>query len=142
MRYYEAKVGAVAHTYTHTAKEKAGPKLNDWQGARVLASCEEVSVAKRMLAEGWAVALVTPQHKTNKVYSYGGLNVLPCPAQFVRTKDGAVTSMSSGDGERVTTCEHCNICQRPEMLRQRNLVVGFEPDGKTAKRLLPMLRAN
>jgi hypothetical protein len=140
MRYYEAKVGAAAHTYTHTAKETNGPKLKDWQGARVLASCEEVSIAKRMLAEGWAVAMVTPPHKTNKVYTYGGLNVLPCPAQFVRTETGAVVSSSKAKGTRVQTCEGCNICQRPDTLRARNLVVGFEPDGITAKRLLPMLR--
>lgn len=113
---HERKHGKAAWTYTHSWRRFL-PKA--WQGARVLASCESASQARQALARGYAVALIVPQHPTNKIYRYKGLNVVPCPAQF------------KYDGERAVTCENCTLCQSPDMLRSRKLVVGFQPDGGT-----------
>jgi hypothetical protein len=114
-----------AWTYTHSWRHVP---LEAWAGARVLASCEKPEDVAKALAKGYAVALVTPFHPSNKVYQYGGLNVLPCPAQF-----------KSEEGKRTVTCEDCNICQNPQMLRDRNLVVGFQPDGNTHLRVLRVI---
>lgn len=114
-----------AWTYTHSWRRIP---LKAWRGARVLASCETATQVRQALKRGYAAALVTPFHPSNKVYQYQGLNVLPCPAQF-----------KGKDGTRAVTCEDCSICQNPQMLRDRNLVVGFQPDGNTHLRVLRVI---
>jgi len=120
---YERK-GKAAWTYTHSWRRFG---VSAWRGARVLASCEKAEDVPAARAKGYAVALIVPPHPTNKVYSYKGLNVIPCPAQF---KYGP-------EKERKVTCEDCTICQSHDMLREKNLVVGFQPDlnNQTAKML-------
>jgi hypothetical protein len=124
VRHETRRWGQAAWTYTHAWRKIP---LAAWQGARVLASCQTPAEVKQALAKGYAAALITPVHPTNKVYQYGGLNILPCPAQF------------KTDGKRTVTCEDCTICQNPAMLRARNLVLGFQPDGTTRGRVLRMI---
>lgn len=119
---YQKRSGKAAWTYTHSWR-RFGPKA--WRGANVLASCERPEQVRQAQAKGYACALIVPDHPTNKVYQYGGLNILPCPAQFW-------TGPKPGD--RTLTCETCNICQRPDMLRERNLVVGFQSDLRLMKK--------
>lgn len=122
---HERKAGKAAWTYTHSWRRF---RSEHWNGARVLASCEKPEEVAQARAQGYAAALITPYHPTNKVYEYQGIKVLPCPAQF------------KYNGERKVTCEDCSICQNPDMLRARNLVVGFQPDLKLgAKKVLRLI---
>lgn len=116
---HQAKSGKAAWTYTHSWRHV---DLKHWNGATVLASCEKPSQVAEARAKGYQCVLITPDHPSNKVYEYHGVKVLPCPAQFLY------------NGERKVTCEDCSICQRPEMLKERNLVVGFQPDLKQMKK--------
>jgi hypothetical protein len=124
MVHHERK-GHAAWTYTHSWR-RILPK--DWRGARVLASCETPEQVRQANARGYAAVLITPIHPTHKVYQYGGLAIVPCPAQFRKP-----------DGTRHATCEYCTLCQKPDMLLARGLTVGFQPDGITTKRVLRLI---
>jgi hypothetical protein len=114
---HERKHKRHAWTYTHTEHPLAA-----WNGARVLASCETPAKVRRMTKAGYACVLIVPPHPTHKVYKYKGLKVIPCPAQF-----------------KHTTCERCSVCADTKRLRRRKLVVGFEPDYQTDKKVIPLL---
>ena len=116
---HQAKHGKPAWTYTHSWRHI---KHEAWNGATVLASCEKPEQVSQARTQGYQCVLIVPDHPTNKIYQYHGLNIVPCPAQFVY------------NGERRVTCEDCNLCQRPDILRERNLVVGFQPDLKLMKK--------
>lgn len=135
MVLYERKRGKVAWTYTHAWREILRAA---WQGARVLASCEKPSEVREAWARGYAAALVVPPHPTNKVYEYHGLKIVPCPAQFRYNAEGKLVT-NWRDGDRRVTCEHCTLCQRPDELLARGLTIGFQPDGNTTAKILPML---
>lgn len=124
MELHEQKHGQPAWTYTHAWRDV--PK-DAWLDARVLASVHSVAEADDARHRGYATALTTPAHPSNKLYAIGGLTVVPCPAQF---KYG---------GTRVVTCEHCTLCQSPEVLQAEGLVVGFEPDHGTRAKILTLL---
>lgn len=126
MDAHERKHGQPAWTYTHAWRDV--PK-DSWLDARVLASCHSAAEAAEAQNRGYAVALTTPEHPTNKLYQLAGLTVVPCPAQF---KHG---------GTRVVTCEHCTLCQSPDLLREERLVVGFEPDHGTTSQVLQLIRS-
>lgn len=126
MLEHEAKAGHPAWTYTHAWKTVP---VRAWQGARVLASCHSVAEVTAARARGYATAITTTKHPTNKRYQYHGETVIPCPAQFTRA-----------DGSRVVTCEFCTLCQRPEWLRANRVSVAFEPDGGTAPKVLAVLQ--
>lgn len=115
MLKHTARHGRASWTYTHAWRQV--PR-DAWQGARVLASCETPTQARRAAARGYPVALIVPEHPTRQVYDYHGLRVLPCPAQF------------QTNGQRAAHCETCQICAGDE-LRARGLVLGFKPDPQT-----------
>jgi hypothetical protein len=122
---HEKKQGKVAWTYTHSWR-RILPK--HWRGARVMASCETPEQVRQANARGYAAALIIPPIDSNKQFDYHGLTVVPCPAQFKRE-----------DGTRHATCEHCTLCQQPDMLLTRGLTIGFQPDGQSTKRILRIL---
>jgi hypothetical protein len=124
---HEKKHGQPAWTYTHSWR-RILPK--HWKGARVMASCEKAEDVPKAMARGYAAVLVVPPHPTNKVYQFKGLNIVPCPAQF---KDKT--------GKYPVTCEYCTLCKNPDRLRERNLVVGFQPDGYTTGKVLKVINA-
>jgi hypothetical protein len=122
---HEKKAGKAAWSYTHSWPDIA---LKAWKGAKVLASCETADQAREATKLGYATVVITPIHKTHRVYEYQGLKIVPCPAQFKRA-----------DGTRHATCEECNLCQSPAMLLSRGLSVGFQPDGLSGKRILKVI---
>lgn len=124
---HQKKHGKAAWTYTHSWRRIA---RKAWAGANVLASCEKPEQVAEARARGYASVLIVPPHPTNKVYNYRGVNVIPCPAQFTQ------------NGERTVTCEFCTLCQRPDMLLEKNLAVGFQPDGITTRRILRVIGAS
>lgn len=106
---FENRSGKDAWTYTHAWKDVA---IKSWNGAKVLASCEtgkEVSLARSL---GYATVLVVPEHLSNKMYSYDGESVIPCPEQLGKTD-----------------CAHCNLCMIPDKLMERKLSIGFAAHG-------------
>jgi hypothetical protein len=123
---HENRRGKAAWTYTHAWKTVPAAA---WQGARVLASCHSARDVHAAAARGYAAAILTPPHPTHKVYQYQGLSIVPCPAQFRRA-----------DGRRHSTCEQCSLCQSPEMLKARGLVIGFQPDSNTKARILRVIQ--
>lgn len=120
------KFGKRAWTYTHSWRRVP---LASWRGANVLASCDSVTQLPAAKARGYATSVIVPPHPTHKPYQLEGHTIIPCPAQFKR------------DGRRVTTCEHCTLCQRPELLRAKDWSVGFEPDAGTQKRVMLTMAA-
>lgn len=139
---YQQRGGQSAYTYTHSWR---AVRHASWAGATVLASVEQSADVPKAHARGYQVALVVPPHPTNKVYEYQGVKVLPCPAQFYRVHGEVkpATRLSpadrAGEKQRLTTCEKCTVCQRPEVLKSRGLVVGFEPDANSTKRVMKLI---
>lgn len=117
MKMHTARHNRAAWTYTHGWRQ--GVTREDWRGAAVLASCETPTQARQAADRGYPVALIVPKHPSRQTYTYHGLQVLPCPAQF------------KTNGTRGTTCERCRICEDPDQLTARGLVLGFEPDPQT-----------
>jgi hypothetical protein len=122
---YVKRTGKAAWTYSHSWR-RFGAKA--WGGASVLASCERPEQVAQAKAKGYATALIVPDHPTNKVYNYKGVNVVPCPAQF-----------KNPDGTFRVTCEDCNLCQNVDLLRARDLTIGFQPDLKMMKKKIYQL---
>ena len=123
---HEKRKGMAAWTYTHA---HATVPVAAWKGAKVLASCDSVKQVKRARARGYATAVIVPPHPSEKKYQLGGETIIPCPAQFTRA-----------DGTRKSTCEHCTLCQRPDLLKAKRWSVGFQPDSNTAKRVLAIMK--
>ena len=133
---HEAKRGMKAWTYTHAWRDIP---VDKWQGARALASCHRVSEADQAMTQGYPVALTVPPLSSNKLYRINRdergrfikpIEAIPCPAQFYRP-----------DGRRFSTCEACSVCQDTQRLRAARRVVAFQPDGKSAKRVIPLTKA-
>lgn len=109
---YQNRTEKRAWTYTHAWRTV---KRSSWQGANVLASCETPAEAREAMAAGYGAAIVVPTHKDVKAYRLDGaedLKVIPCPNQT-----------------RGVKCKDCQLCSRPDMLREQNAVIAFEVHG-------------
>ena len=132
---HENKRGKAAWTYTHAWMRIP---LAAWQGARVLASCHRVSEAIKAMKSGYPVALTILPRPDNKAYwvkrdelgrHITPFMVVPCPAQF-----------KHANGQRFSTCETCSMCQNTDRLKQDRIVVGFQPDYQTEKKVIPLIK--
>jgi len=132
---YQKKRGKPAWTYSHAWRRIAHCA---WKGARVLASCHKLSDVNEAFSAGYAVALTILPVLTNKAFRVTHderghfvkpFTVVPCPAQFKHP-----------DGRRFSVCETCSICQDVSKLRSRRMVVGFQPDYGSGKKVLPLLK--
>lgn len=115
MRRYERRSGGgrgrVAWTYTHVWSRIP---VTCWKGARVMASTHSATEIKKARALGYAAVISVPdRHPSRKAYRVGTETVIPCPAQF---QDSGVT------------CETCQLCMQPDVMRARKLTVAFQPD--------------
>ena len=112
MQRYERRSGRVAWTYTHAWSRIP---ITSWRGAGVMASTHSATEIKKARARGYAAVISVPdRHPSRKAYQVGTETVVPCPAQF---RDSGVT------------CETCNLCMQPDVMRARKLTVAFQPDG-------------
>ena len=132
---YEKKRGSKSWTYTHAWRDIPA---TSWKGARVIASCHKRSEVQEAIDRGYPVALTIEPVSSNKAFDVSHdeagnpvntFKVIPCPAQMRRP-----------DGRRYSVCETCSICQNTDRLRRDRLVVGFQPDYGTGKRLLPLMK--
>lgn len=76
-------------------------------------------------ARFYSTALIIPPTVSRKAYRQDGFEVVPCPAQFHQP-----------NGQRQTTCEHCNLCSDTYRNWARRRVVGFQPDGRSGPEVL------
>ena len=107
-----------AFTYTHAWNEPYNVPESDWQGARVIASCETDRDIERARELGYACELTLPVLETNKVYeTKGGNKVLPCPNVF----------------NKEVQCNDCMKCADIGLLKSRNWVIGLSTHGAFRK---------
>lgn len=105
-----------AWTYTHAWREI--PR-DDWQGARVLASCHSRQEVIDAHARGYAPAVIVRSisHRAQDAGDRLGLpgwTVIPCPAD-----------QHTPDGRRHSTCDRCRICREPDRLHRDRSIVAF-----------------
>ena len=118
VRYTQKRYKRRAWTYTHGYL--SGVRLDDWNGARVLASVENKATLKKARSLGYTqfAVSVAECHPTHKPYTdkRTGLKVLPCPAQFTSPN-------------KPFQCVDCSICQDPSVLEKSQCeAVAFQPD--------------
>lgn len=120
---YRGRHGQGIWTYTHAWRTVLRASFGL---ISVLASCELARDAWLAMARGYAAALLVEEHSSKKVYTYEGLQVLPCPAQT---------------SENVT-CSSCGLCLRDNYLKQKELTIAFAMHGsvKRVKNTLTLLK--
>jgi hypothetical protein len=87
---YTKRGGGKAWTYTHAWREV---ERVSWGSVSVRASVERVEDIKVARERGYPAAIVVDRHESDKRYTIGGEDVVPCPEQT-----------------RGKTCEECRLC--------------------------------
>jgi hypothetical protein len=123
MQRYERRHGFPAWGYSRSWPTVPAAA---WQGARILASCDDWSQLGPARRQGYAgLALLIPPTDSPKAQQLGPLRVIPCPAQFTT------------NGQRRTTCDVCHLCRDLAAGAGRpGDVVGFQPDRGTVAAVL------
>jgi hypothetical protein len=113
---YRAKFGSPVWTYTHGWRRVA---RESWGDVSVLASCERMEDAKLAMDEGYAAAVVVPEHCSDKAWrdEGTGLKMIPCPEQTGKSAN----------------CTTCRLCWNAGKLRELGAVIAFETHGATKK---------
>lgn len=103
--------GRVAYSYTH-AWRKVPREL--WQNTAVLASVDSIAEVEAARAQGYAPAMVVPEHISEKAYTLAGSDTkwIPCPNQ---TRD--------------VTCNKCGLCFNADRLYNSNMGIAFAAHG-------------
>jgi hypothetical protein len=103
--------GGLVWTYTHSWMNI---KRESWGRISVLASIEKPGDAEKVMAMGYAPAIVVPEHPSDKVFILPGSNVgwIPCPAET-----------------RGVKCSDCGLCQESDKLIDRNQGIAFHAHG-------------
>lgn len=104
--------GKYVFTYTHSWKNV---NREDWGSVSVLASIESTSQVEMVRKQGFAPAIIVPQHTTDKAHSLPGSETvfIPCPAQ---TKDNV-------------SCSTCQLCMKSDWLFAINRGISFAAHG-------------
>ena len=103
------KHGKRAWTYTHAWRDVPA---SAWQGASVLASCENAEQVRQAKARGYTrTCMITAEHR-GRMYEADGLHVVACPNQ-----------LRAG-----TQCIDCNLCAA-----DHGLTVAFAAHGAVEK---------
>ena len=109
--------GSEAFTYTHLWDEPYNVPESAWNGARVLASCENEDDVTRARAMGYACEWTYKEHSSRKVHERNGIKVLPCPNNF----------------NKEVQCVKCMKCADISLLKERNMVIGLATHGAIRK---------
>lgn len=108
-RGMQPRHGKKVWSYTHAWRDVA---RKDWGQVSILASCETPAQVRRAMRKGYAAALIVPEFASDKLYSLGGLKILPCPWQT-----------------RGVQCYTCRLCLDDTRLRKARIVIGFQAHG-------------
>lgn len=122
---WKARGGGNVYSYTHCWDHVT---KDVWSNVSMLASVDTVEDAVYARQNGYAPAIVVPEHISNKVYTLPGSDIkwIPCPAQV------------KGIG-----CVDCKICFNADKLFKNNMGVAFSAHGvkKTSiKRRLTVIK--
>lgn len=103
--------GQSVFSYSHSWKHV---ERSDWGCVSVLASIESVDQAGEVRKQGYAPALIVPEHKSDKTYTLPGSSVdwIPCPAQT-----------------RSVHCSDCRLCMKADWLFAENKGITFAAHG-------------
>lgn len=121
-RRYTQRGGGPVWSYTHAWRKV--PR-SAWEGVSTLASVKSISEVMEARKQGYAPAIVVPEHKDERLYKLGPFKFIPCPAQ---TRDLA--------------CTDCRLCFDADALLSRKQGIAFAAHGtKTSeiKRRLKVL---
>lgn len=110
MLRYQARSGYLAYTYTHAWRVVS---IKSWQGANVLASCENVTDVRAARKRGYAAAIVVQDFPSEKVYKLDGEDIAPCP-----------------HATRGIKCVDCGLCFDSAKLSKLKLTIGLKASGK------------
>jgi hypothetical protein len=121
---YVARGGGSVWTYTHAWRKV---HRASWGSVSVLASVETMADAKLAQARGYAVAMVVPEHASDRAEVVDGSRVVPCPEQ-------------SGRG---VTCVDCRLCMSDGNLRDRSTpaIIALAIHGQSSKRAAAAIAA-
>jgi len=109
--------GSQAYTYTHAWNEPIPVPESAWNGANVLASCENWQQIHRAWSLGYACEWTYEKHMSRKVHNRDGVKVLPCPQNFNKN----------------VTCAMCMKCADLKLLKKNNMVIGLSTHGAYRK---------
>lgn len=114
---WQARGGNLAWSYTHSWKDV--PR-SAWGTVSCLASVESVRDAKLAMRQGYAPAIVVPEHLSDKAYYLPGSNIkwVPCPQQ------------TRGIG-----CSDCRLCFNADGLHERKTGIAFAAHGAGTKKI-------
>lgn len=116
--------GGQAWTYTHAHADI--PRVAWGSSVSVLASIEHTSQGAKVLAKGYAPAVVVERFPNSaKAFKADGITWIPCVEQTRRK-----------------TCTECRLCFNADALAARKTGIAFEVHGSGKKRALPVLRSN
>lgn len=104
-------VWSYTHAWQHVPRE-------EWDQVSILASITTVDEVPAAKAQGYAPAIVVPEHPSEKAYLLPGSDTkwIPCPAQ---TKPG---------GKEIG-CSDCRLCFNSDRLFKTNMGIAFSVHG-------------
>jgi hypothetical protein len=112
---WKKRGGGDCWSYTHAWKKV--PR-HEWSQVSILASVTSTAEVELARQQGYAPAIVVPEHTTTKAYSLPGSDVkwIPCPAQ---TKPG---------GKEIG-CTDCRLCFNADRLYRDQMGISFAAHG-------------
>jgi len=121
---WKKRGGGDVWSYTHAWRHV--PRY-EWSNVSVLASVDNVSQVKEAREQGYAPALVVPEHPSDKAYTLPGSDVkwIPCPNQT-----------------RGVGCTDCRLCFNADRLHRDGFGITFAAHGikkETIKRHLKVI---
>lgn len=109
---WQKRGGGTVYNYTHAWRTV--PR-KEWKNVSVLASISFVSEVVEARKQGYAPAIMVPEHPSDKAYKLKGSKIkwIPCPAQ---TKDDVA-------------CTDCKLCMNADRLFQEGFGIAFAAHG-------------
>lgn len=122
---WKKRGGGLCWSYTHAWKNV--PR-EEWTNVSMLASVTDTSEVAEARANGYAPAIVVPEHPSERAFQMDGSNTkwIPCPAQ---TRD--------------VGCSDCRLCFNADRLHDGGFGIAFAVHGarkETAKRHLKVVK--
>lgn len=111
IRRWKKRGGGAVWSYTHAWKHV--PR-KEWSNVSILASISSVDEVKAARKQGYAPAIVVPEHPSERAYTLPNSDVkwIPCPAQ---TRD--------------VGCSDCRLCFNADRLYKSNMGIAFAAHG-------------
>lgn len=111
IKRWKKRGGGDVWSYTHAWKNVS---RQDWDQVSILASISNVDEVLAVREQGYAPAIVVPEHPSEKAYQLEGSDVkwIPCPAQT-----------------RGVGCSDCRLCFNADRLYNDNMGIAFAAHG-------------